>query len=346
MTGSRQPGGYQVTGKERRYLAGDIGGTKTVLALFSPETGIYQPYETRIFQSNRYPSLEAIIREYLDDKNYRIQGASIGIAGPVLGGRSRVTNLDWLVDENKISQELGGAQVKLLNDLQAIAYGIPHLSSQDIEIINPGEPESQGAIAVIAPGTGLGEGFLVRVNKRYQPCPSEGGHASFSPCSPLETELLHYLWHQYTHVSFERVCSGIGMINLYQFMRDGKGLEEPQWLRERLSSVKDPVPVIVQAALDGSAHICEETLKLFVSILGSEAGNLALKVLATGGVYLAGGIPPRILPFLRRLDFLRAFTDKGRFAELLARVRVCVVVHAQMGLFGAACHGLLHAEEA
>lgn len=331
-----------MAGNEKRYLAGDIGGTKTVLALFSEERGVYHLFETRSFPSLQYPSFEAIIHEYMADKDYEIQGASIGIAGPVLGGRSRVTNLDWVVDERNISQALGGAPVKLLNDLQAIAHGIPYLRAQDVEVLNAGEPEEHGAIGVIAPGTGLGEGFLIWVDGLYRPCPSEGGHASFAPGSSLELELLAFLWLQFPHVSFERVCSGLGMINLYRFWRDEKGLEEPAWLREQLDKVSDQTPVIVQTALEGRAEICEKTLELFVSILGSEAGNLALKVMATGGVYLAGGIPRRILAYLRRPNFLASMTNKGRFAEVLARLRVSVVLHEQAGLFGAACHGLHH----
>lgn len=329
-----------MTGKARRYLAGDIGGTKTVLALFSEEGGVHHPFETMSFPSLRYPSFEAIIREYMADKPYEIQGASIGIAGPVLGGRSRVTNLDWVVDERNISLALGGAPVKLLNDLQAIAHGIPYLSDKNVELLNAGEPEAHGAIGVIAPGTGLGEGFLVWVDGRYRPYPSEGGHASFAPASSLELELLAFLLPQFPHVSFERVCSGMGMINLYKFWRDEKGLEEPAWLREQLQTVSDQTPLIVQTALEGRALICEKTLELFVSILGSEAGNLALKVMATGGIYLAGGIPRRILAYLRRPNFLASLSNKGRFSEMLGRIRVAVVLHEQAGLFGAACHGL------
>lgn len=331
-----------MTDTKQRYLAGDIGGTKTILALFSTEKGAHNPLETRTFPSSRYPSLEAIIREYLAGKPYKIQGASIGIAGPVMRGRSRVTNLDWVVDESNISQELGGVPVKLLNDLQAIAHGIPYLDPQDVEILNPGEPDEHGAIGVIAPGTGLGEGFLVWIDGRYYPCPSEGGHVGFGPESPLELDLLNYLWSKFSHVSFERVCSGIGMINLYEFLRENQKITEPGWLREKLAEAADPTPVIVQTALEGGAEICERTLDLFVSILGSEAGNLALKIMATGGIYLAGGIPPRILEYLRRPNFLGSFTHKGRFAEMLTRIRVSVVLHAQAGVFGAACHGLMH----
>jgi glucokinase len=325
-----------------QYLAGDIGGTKTVLALFSPEQGPHQSLSEETYPSSEYASLEAIVRAFLRDQHGAINGASIGVSGPVIGGRSSITNLPWVIDSEVLSREIGGAPVDLLNDLQAIAYGIPHLRPADLATLIPGEPQEQGTIGVIAPGTGLGEGFLVRVGDRYQPYPSEGGHASFGPETPLELELLNYLLPLFGHVSFERVCSGIGVINLYTFLRDSKRLPEPDWLSAALSAASDPTPIIGQAALEGRAEICIKTVELFVSILGSEAGNLALKVLATGGIYLGGGIPPRILSFLQGENFRQAFVNKGRFAEMLNRVPVYVILHKKAGLFGAACHGLLN----
>jgi glucokinase len=247
-----------------------------------------------------------------------------------------------VIDAAALSGTIGGAPVNLLNDLEAVAYGIPHLEPDDLATLIQGEPQVEGTIGVIAPGTGLGEGFLVWVGGRYKPYPSEGGHANFGPGNHLEHELLNYLWPRFEHVSFERVCSGLGMINLYSFLREEIGLPEPDWLKEMLSKVTDPTPVIVQAALKDEAEICTKTLELFVSILGSEAGNLALKVFATGGIYLGGGIPPRILPYLEGENFRQAFVDKGRFAEMLTRVPVYVILHRQAGLFGAACHGLMN----
>ena len=323
-----------------RFLAGDIGGTKTVLALYSPDLGPNQPLVERTYLSNQYASLVEIVRDFLREEGGSVSGASIGVAGPVIGGRSQVTNLRWVVDAECLSRELGGAPVNLLNDLEAIAAGIPHMPPEDLVTLIPGEPMVHGTIGVVAPGTGLGEGFLVWIGDRYRAYPSEGGHASFGPETPLELELLNFLWPVFDHVSYERVCSGIGMINLYRFLRDGKGLEEPGWLTEALAGAQDPTPVIVQAALADRAEICTKTLELFVSILGSEAGNLALKVLATGGIYLGGGIPPRILPYLRKETFRRSFVDKDRFADMLTRVPVHVIIHRQAGLFGAACHGL------
>jgi glucokinase len=280
------------------YLAGDIGGTKTVLALYSPDQGPHRPIVEKNYRSNDFDSLVEIVRAFLGKDRDALSGASIGVAGPVIGGRSQVTNLPWVIDAAALSGTIGGAPVNLLNDLEAVAYGIPHLEPDDLATLIQGEPQVEGTIGVIAPGTGLGEGFLVWVGGRYKPYPSEGGHANFGPGNHLEHELLNYLWPRFEHVSFERVCSGLGMINLYSFLREEIGLPEPDWLKEMLSKVTDPTPVIVQAALKDEAEICTKTLELFVSILGSEGGNLALKVFATGGIYLGGGIPPRILPYL------------------------------------------------
>ncbi|MBK5107340.1 MAG: glucokinase [Anaerolineales bacterium] len=325
---------------EKRYLAGDIGGTKTRLALFSPESGACEALERETFLSQDHDSLETILRVYLQDKNYLITGASFGVAGPIIGQKARVTNLQWVVDKVSLQQLLGGIDVHLLNDLHAISSAVPNLKADEIEELIQGTAAPQGAIGVVAPGTGLGEGFLIWDGKRYQPHPSEGGHTSFGPETSLQLELLNYMDNIYNHVSYERVCSGLGIANLYSFLRNVKGLEEPGWLREQLDEVEDKTPLIVQAALEKKAEICIQTMDLFVSILGSEAGNLALKVLATGGVYLGGGIPRRIMPLLRGDTFKEGFLDKGRFAGMLTRVPVYVITHPHSGVFGAACHGL------
>lgn len=325
---------------EKLYLAGDIGGTKTRLALFSIAADACEPFEIESFPSQDYDSLEDIVLTYLAEKPTELIGASFGIAGPIFSGQAKVTNLSWTVEEGALSDALGGIPVKLLNDLHAISSAIPHLKPKDLVTLIPGEAAPQGAKGVIAPGTGLGEGFLVWDGMRYQPHPSEGGHTSFGPQSPLQLELLNYLDTIFGHVSYERVCSGIGIGNLYKFLRDGKGLEEPGWLAESLAGVEDPTPIIAQAALEEKAEICSQTMDLFVSILGSEAGNLALKVLATGGIYLGGGIPRRILPLLKGKAFTEGFLDKGRFADMLTRVPVYVITHPAAGVFGAACHEL------
>jgi glucokinase len=325
---------------ENRYLAGDIGGTKTRLALFAHEHGACEAYEKESFLSQEYVSLEEIVHVYLAKKPYRITGASFGVAGPIIGQKARVTNLEWVVDQASLTELLGGIEVHLLNDLQAISSAVPNLKPGDYEQIIPGKPEEHGAIGVIAPGTGLGEGFLIWNGERYQPQPSEGGHTSFGPQTSLQLELLNYMDDYYDHVSYERVCSGMGIKNLYTFLRTVKGLEEPDWLSDMLQAAGDPAPIIAEMAINKKAEICVQTMNLFLSILGSEAGNLALKVLATGGIFLGGGIPRRIMPLLRGDTFRQGFIDKGRFAGILNRVPVYVITHPHAGVFGAACHGL------
>ena len=320
-------------------LAGDIGGTKTALALYSVEQGPRQPLTQATFPSQNYASLEDIVCEFLADKAVRVTRASFGVAGPVDNGRAQVTNLPWIIESQTLSTAMD-APVVLLNDLAAIAHAVPYLESGDLETLNAGQANPHSALAIVAPGTGLGEAFLVRDGQRYRPFPSEGGHADFAPTTPLEVDLLNYLQARFDHVSYERVCSGKGLPNLYAFLKDTGRYDEPERLRDKLASSADPTPVIVQAALDRQAEICVAALDLFVSILGSEAGNLALKMLATGGIYLGGGIPPRILPLLRQPAFMSAFTRKGRFADALARVPVHVIRQPQVALLGAACHGL------
>ena len=325
---------------KKLFLAGDVGGTKTILALYSSDLGPDRPLEEATFPSIDYAALEEVIQAFMAGKNASVARASIGVAGPVRGIQAHVTNLPWVVDANALSQAIGGSAVHLLNDLEAIAYAVPSLAPSDLETLNPGEPEEHGALGVIAPGTGLGESFLVWIGNHYVPQPSEGGHSNFAPSTLIEVELLRYLLHRFDHISHERVCSGMGLPNLYAFLRDTAQFPEPDLLRERLAHAPDPTPLIIQAAIEGKMEICVETLNLFVSILGSEAGNLALKVMATGGIFLGGGIPPRILPHLKQDAFLRAFTSKGRFAEMLSKIPVHVILRPQAGLFGAACHAL------
>ena len=320
-------------------LAGDIGGTKTTLAIFHPEAGPHRPVDKTTFPSRSYPSLQALIEEFLKGKQYQFGKAVFGVAGPVVDGQARVTNLSWTPDIQTLREALG-VPVSLLNDLEAIAHALPFLESKDLETLNPGRPVQHAPLAVIAPGTGLGEAFLLWSGTSYVPYPSEGGHADFAPTTTTELELLAYLLPRFGHVSYEQVCSGRGLPNLYAFLKDSGLFQEPGWLHEELDLADDPTSVIVQSALEGKAEICTAALEQFVSILGSEAGNLALKVLATGGVYLGGGIPPRILPFLRSSTFIQSFNRKGRFSGLLSNIPVHVICNPEVALIGAACHGL------
>jgi glucokinase len=323
-------------------LAGDIGGTKTNLAVFSPEDGPRAPLAEATFPSADYPSLEALVHEFLGQVSLPVERASFGVAGPVVASRATVTNLPWLMEETQLQEALNLSSVRLLNDLNAIAHAVPFLEPADRHTLNAGQQAHDGAMAVVAPGTGLGEAFLTWDGTRYRPHASEGGHADFAPTNPFEVELLRYLQDRFERVSYERVCSGRGLPNIYAYLKNSGYADEPAWLTEQLAAADDPTPIIVNAALDSQrpCELCVATLNAFVSILGAEAGNLALKVLASGGVYLGGGIPPRILPALEEERFMEAFRRKGRMSDLLARVPVHVILNPKVALLGAACHGL------
>ena len=322
-------------------LAGDIGGTKTNLAVFSSETGWRKPYAEATYSSVNYPDLESLVREFLAQYNFPIDRASFGVAGPVVAGHASITNLPWMMDEHQLQEALQIPSVRLLNDLDAIAHSVPHLESQDLHTLNEGQRVSGGAIAVIAPGTGLGEAFLIWDGSHYQAHTSEGGHADFAPANTFQLELLRYLMLRFPHVSFERVCSGKGIPNIYDYLKDSGYAEEPQWLAEQLATTLDRSPIIVNNALDkdNACELCVATLNAFVSILAAEAGNLALKVLSTGGVYIGGGIPPRILSYLLARQFMQVFTHKGRFTEMLAQMPVHIILNPKVALLGAAIHG-------
>ena len=325
-------------------LAGDIGGTKTQLAIISPEIGPRAPLAEATFPSSRYRSLEAVVGEFLGQVNMGVERASFGVAGPVVAGRATVTNLPWVIDEAQLSHKLPISSVHLLNDLEAIAWAVPRLGDEpaDLCTLNAGRPVIGGTIGIIAPGTGLGEAYLTFDCGHYWAHASEGGHTDFAPATRDEIALLHYLFDHLDHVSYERICSGIGIPSIYDFLRDSGYALEPPWLTGELAAATDRTPVIVNAALhpEKKTKLCQATLDFFVSILGSEAGNLALKMLATGGIYLGGGIPPRILPALKDKRFLEAFRNKGRMSALLENVPVHVILNPKVALLGAAYCGL------
>ena len=327
-------------GSDPIILAGDVGGSKTVLAAFSRVDGLLRPLAQDVFASPEFPNLSAVIERFLAGRQLLPTAAAFGIAGPVINGRVQATNLPWLVDESALSSSLDGIPVRLLNDLAALAHAIPILPSTDVETIHAGEPAPQGALAVIAPGTGLGESFLVWEAGGYRVLASEGSHADFAPNDELQAELLAWLRPRFGHVSWERVCSGSGIPNIYAFLKDSGRWPEPPWLAAQLATGSDPVPLIISSGLENTSAICKAALDLFVAILAAEAGNLALKVLALGGVYFGGGIPPRILPLLRTPAFRSVFTAKGRFAGLLERVPLRVITNPEAGLWGAARFGI------
>ena len=323
-------------------LAGDLGGTKTNLAVFSTEKGLGTPLVEATFHSRDFDSMESIVQDFLAGCGERVDAAFLGVAGPVVDGRAKITNLDWQLTEERIKEQCNLARVVLMNDLVATANGMPYLQGDDLYTINTGSPVAGGAMAVVAPGTGLGEAFLVKAGNRYQAFPSEGGHVDFAPATGIELELLAFLQQRLGHVSYEQVCSGMGLPNIYDFYKQRGVAPEEAWVAEQLAAADDPTPVIVNGAFAAApCALCRAALKTFVAVLGAEAGNLALKVLATGGVYLGGGMPPRILEFLAEDNkFMDAFAGKGRMSELLAAIPVRVITNPQAALLGAAAYGL------
>jgi len=322
-------------------IAGDIGGTKTLLALYDAAHGPRRPVAQAEFPSARYQGLEGMIEEFLDRHKARARAACFDVAGPVIDGRAQLTNLPWILEEKALSSRLGLERATLMNDLQAIAHSVPHLQADELHTIKPGREQAHGVKAVIAPGTGLGEAFLVWGGSDYIACPSEGGHADFAPDDELQVELLRYMRERHTRVGYERVCSGLGIPNIYDFLRESGRAPQAADLAAKLAKASDRTPLIVEAALrepDGDA-LSALTLRSFVSIFGAEAGNLALKVFATGGVYIGGGIAPRILARLEDGVFAQAFVNKGRFAGLLEGIPVHVIV-TRAALLGAAIFGL------
>jgi glucokinase len=322
-------------------LAGDIGGTKTDLAIYAPETGPRNPLFQKRYFNAHYSGLEEIVNEFLANSGLEVTHACFDVAGPVVAGTAKLTNLLWELSETSLQQSLNLKAVKLLNDLEAIAYAIPHLGESDLHTLNKGEPVPNGNLAIIAPGTGLGEAFLSWDGFRYRPHSSEGGHANFGPTNPLELGLLSYLWQKYDHVSYERVCSGIGIPNIYDYLKDtGYAAESPE-IEAQFAAAADRTRLISLTAQDPakSSKLCTTALEMFVSILGTESSNLVLKVWATGGVYLGGGIPGHILPALETGAFISAFRHKGRFGEMLAKVPIQVIV-TSAAMIGVASYGL------
>lgn len=319
-------------------LAGDIGGTKTVLALFQDDgDGLHAVHETT-FASGEYSSLEDILATFLGEvPDWPIRAGCFGIAGPVFEGQCVATNLLWRLDEVALARALGVPTVKLLNDVEAAAYGMLHLPPEDFEVLNPGpHPKRQGNMAVIAAGTGLGEAILYRDGARFHPIATEGGHTGFAPHTDQEIALLQYLRGKFDgHVSYERILSGPGLVHLYTFLRDDGNIAEPTWLTETLRH-GDPSPAIAGVALADQDPVCVAALELFCAIYGGEASNLALKCLAVGGVVVGGGIAPKLLPVLKNGGFMHRFTDRGRFVNFLQDIEVRVALNPRAPLLGAA----------
>jgi glucokinase len=322
-------------------LAGDVGGTKTELAVYSLDGGPRAPIAQAVMPSADYPSLQALASEFLRKVKLPVERACFDVAGPVIEGRAQVTNLSWVMDESSLARDLNLKSVRLINDLEAVARAIPLLQPGDVTTLNVGQPIPGGAIAVVAPGTGLGQSFLTWDGSKYLPHSSEGGHSDFAPTDDRQIGLLKYLLERFDHVAVERVCSGIGIPNIYAYLRDIEQVPEDHETARLIASVKDPAPIITKAALnpDHPSKLCAATIEVFISILASEAANLAIKLLATGGLYLAGGIPLHILPLLEKPMFMDCFKRKGRFAQLMERIPVYVILN-QAALVGSAAYGL------
>ncbi|MFO7917922.1 MAG: glucokinase [Anaerolineae bacterium] len=324
-------------------LVADIGATKTNLAIFSRQDGPRKPLTEASFSSEDYEGLEAVVREFLEDVDLSVDSACIGVAGPVIDGRARGTNLpSWTIDEREVKEALDLSWVRVLNDLEVMANAVPILEEEDVETLNAGRPVSHGPVGVVAPGTGLGEGFLVWDGSRYRAYASEGGHTDFGPNNAQERGLLAHLCERFGHVSYERVCSGMGISNIYGYLKVSGYVDEPAWIAEQLEGVEDKTPIIVETAMDPEKEcpLCSTTLEMFISILGAEAGNLALKLVATGGIYLGGGIPPRILPALKEDTFMKGFLTKGRMEYVVEKIPVYVILTPKAPLWGAAYYGL------
>ncbi len=322
-------------------LVGDIGGTKTELAVYASVTTLATPVANDLFPSKNYKGLEEIVREFLGKHKVQVDRAAFGVAGPVVDDKATITNLPWVVEAAKLKDDLNLKSVLLMNDLESIASAVPFLQASELATLNHGQSVINGPLAVIAPGTGLGEAFLTWGSQNYIAHRSEGGHADFGPTDELQLGLLRYLQPRLGHVSYEWACSGRGMPNIYAYLKESNYAPEPSWLTEQLAQAKDPNAVITQAALDKTAPdpLCVATIKTFVSILAAEAGNLALKILSTGGLYIGGGIPRHLLPFLQEASFMKTFLDKGRLAEALKPMPVHVILNAKVGLQGAAYRG-------
>ena len=316
-------------------LAGDVGGTKVHLALYDFINGKLKYTRDAKYAAKHYSGLEEIVKEFVGGD--RATAACFGVPGPVRDGRLRLTNLPWTIDSRELSANLGIEHVFLINDLEANGYGLAELAPDQIYTLSEGDARQVGNRALVSAGTGLGEAMLIWNGRTHVPYPSEGGHADFAPRNEDEIDLLRFLRQKYNgRISCERVVTGMGLSGIYEFLREVRGMEEPAWLAAKIAGVDDPNSVITEMALAAKSEICEKALDMFVSAYGAEAGNLALKLLSVGGVYIGGGIAPRILEKLKDGTFMKAFTDKGRLSQLLINMPVRVILESRAALLGAA----------
>jgi glucokinase len=322
-------------------LAGEIGATRTRLAAFETKGNKLERVVERIYASQEHSGLSQIIAGFIKTEGIPVQSACFGVAGPVKGGRSKISNLPWVIDSRELAQQLRLNSIGLLNDLEAYAYGIDALESNDFITLSEGSEEAEGNRAVISARTGLGMAGLFWDGFRHHPFACEGGHTDFAPRNDLEMKLLAYLQKKYGHISCERILSGPGIKNIYDFLRDSKKADEPKWLKEQMSAAQDPPALISQLALESKSAICEQTLSMFVSIYGAETGNCALNFMSTGGVFIGGSIAAKIVPKMRDPIFMQSFLDKGRMEPLLREMPVKIVLNDDSGIIGGARYTLI-----
>jgi glucokinase len=320
-------------------LAADVGGTKTNLALYEINDGKLITLNEKSFHTKNYNSFAEMALSFYSDKSITIDGLCLGVAGPVVEGKVKGTNFPWQIDSDKISKELKISSVSVINDMEANAYGLAALCEKDLEVIHKGANIAGNAV-IISPGTGLGEVGLYWDGTHYHPFASEGGHCDFSPRNTLEIALWEHMHQKYKHVSWERILSGPGIYDTYQFLIQYRKQTEPDWIKQRMST-ENPAAVITNVAIEGKDPICRETLDLFTRFLAIESAQLALKMKATGGIYIGGGIVPKIIKGLNKTIFNRGFIQSGRLDELLEMVPVKVILNEKTALLGAAYFGAM-----
>lgn len=322
-------------------LAGDIGGTKTNLALFEFNNEKLEILEEGTYSSQEFREAEELISDFINKHSIKVKQTCFSVAGPVINGSCKATNIPWNIESDLVSTKLGFENTWLINDLEANAHGITHLSEDEYEVLHEGKPGMRGNACVISAGTGLGQAGMFWNGDGYIPFACEGGHTDFAPRNDEQIELLKYIRRDHNHVSYERVLSGMGLSNIYEFLRDTHKAEEPEWLAQELQMEDDQAATISRFAFEKQTEICVRALDMFVEIYGAEAGNAALKFMAFGGVFIGGGIAPKIIEKLKEPRFLNCFMDKGRMASVMEYMPVKVIMNNRTALFGAARFALL-----
>ncbi len=322
-------------------LAGEIGATRTRLAAFQKEGSRLQLVVEKSYLSQEHGSLSEIIAAFIKAEGIAAHSACFGVAGPVRRGRSKISNLPWVIDARDLAKQLQLDAVGMINDLEAYAYGIDGLDSKDFVTLNEGSEDAEGNRAVISARTGLGVAGLYWDGFRHHPFACEGGHSDFAPRNTLEMELLAYLQKKYGRISCERLLSGPGIKNIYDFLRDTQKAEEPQWLKDQIAAATDAPALISQLAQEGKAAICDRAMTIFVSIYGAETGNVALNFLSTGGIFIGGSVAAKNVSKMKDPIFMESFLDKGRMVDLLKEIPVTIVLNDDSGLIGAARYTLI-----